>query len=174
LSPAVVIVSMRLAALVAVAACGGKVDPGSTLPAGQTVDVGGVTLEPSAAGLLAFVQTRAYTSWLAEPGVREPRSGSPHRKVRVFFNAASVEALRANAPALPVGSMIVKELYEADGSTLRGYVAMVKADARGWTWWETFAPHLDRPAVFGLSKRNCTGCHSSGGARDQVRTALPP
>ena len=115
----------------------------------------------------------AYRTWTAEPAVRESSQNSPHRKVRVYFNKASYDALKANTSPLPVGSMIVKDLFQADGATLAGYAVMMKTTASSWTWWEAFTNNLDSPAVFAVDSSSCKGCHSQTGNKDQVRTPAP-
>ncbi len=77
--------------------------------------------------LSAYFTSNAHRTWSAEPAVHHSTQNSPHGKVRSFFNQTSSVALKANAASLPVGAMVVKELFQADGVTLAGYAAMVKS-----------------------------------------------
>ena len=151
------------------AGCGAEqVPPASMLQVGND----GSEVEVSHAGLRAFVKSRAYAGWTAEPAVRNAILGSPHGKVRVFFNKTSHDGLKASALPLPVGSMIVKEAYDADGTILGGYAAMLKTGEASWTWWEAFG-NLDSPAAFAVDTPGCKGCHSGAGNKDQVLTPAP-
>lgn len=157
-----------------VIACGDD-DPSSTLPPGVKVIVGdtGTELEPSAGGVRTFLESREYRAWAAEPAVHAAAMNSPHDEVRVFFNRLSVDALRAGSASLPIGSMIVKELYEEDRTTLGGFSVMIKTADSSWTWWEAFDPDPESPAYFGVDHRTCKPCHSGATNRDQVRTPPP-
>jgi hypothetical protein len=150
-------------------ACGPAAPPVTTLSVGND----GGEVEVSHAGLRTFVTSGAYRDWSAEPAVRDAIRGSPHGKVRVYFNKASYDALKADAVPLPVGSMIVKDLFNADGATVYGYAVMVKTSETSWTWWEAFTSNFDSPASFGVDTPVCTGCHSGSGNKDQVLTPVP-
>lgn len=143
--------------------------------AGSKLKVGndGAEIEVSHAGIRTYMTGGAYRSWMAEPAVHESSQNSPHGKVRVYFNNTSYEGLKANTLPLAVGSMIVKDLFQADGVTLSGYAVMMKTSASSWTWWEAFTNNLDSPIVFGVDTATCRGCHSQTGNQDQVRTPVP-
>jgi hypothetical protein len=127
--------------------------------------------DTSKTGLLNFFQTNAHRQWKAEPAIHQ--SLGPHGYVRSFFNAKVSESLAAKKTSHPKDSMIIKELYENDGETLKGFAAMVKvtegASEDTWLWYEGFAPDYGQYHGTGLS--NCTGCHASG--TDYVTSALP-
>jgi hypothetical protein len=153
----------------ALAACAIQNPP----PAGQKVRVGddGAEIELNPAAIRAYVVRGDYKSWLAEPAVHDRTQNSPHGAVRVFWNRVGADALRGAATTLPMGSMIVKELYQGDGATLAGYATMTKHEPDKWLWWEAFSGNLDSPAAFGVDHRTCVGCHGQG--RDYVRSPLP-
>ena len=142
----------------------------------STVDEGtGVVqqLDTSEAGITAFVREGRYKSWLAEASVHETRA--PHgSKVRVFFNDTVVQSLRAGNATHPVGSILVKELYEGDGKTLRGHALDVKiSEGSGkdtWIFYEGFGPDYSSN-YYGRGHSTCHGCHASG--TDYVTSALP-
>ncbi|WNG57827.1 hypothetical protein F0U59_25995 [Archangium gephyra] len=158
--------SLFLLAVLAASACG----PSSTVDEGTGVIQ---DLETSEAGITAFVREGRYKDWLAEPGVHETRA--PHgSKVRVFFNDTVVQSLRTGNATHPVGSILVKELYESDGKTLRGHALDVKiAEGTGkdtWIFYEGFGPEYSSN-YYGRGHSTCHGCHASG--RDYVTTELP-
>ncbi|HEX8433509.1 MAG TPA: hypothetical protein VF697_00335 [Archangium sp.] len=142
----------------------------------STVDEGvGVIqqLDTSEAGITAFVREGRYKDWLAEPSVHDTRA--PHgSKVRVFFNDTVVQSMRDSKATHPVGSILIKELYENDGKTLRGHALDVKvSEGTGkdtWLFYEGFAPDYARN-YYGRGHETCHGCHSSG--TDYVTTPLP-
>ena len=152
-------------------ACGPSVDA----PSSSAIKVGddGAEIDTSAAGISAFVASKAYKTWAAEANVHTATKTRPHGHVRVFFNQTSTVALKQNQSSLPVGTMVVKELYQNDGATLSGYAAMVKSSEKGWTWWEAFLPNLDKPAAYGIDLPGCKGCHSGPGNVDQVLSQVP-
>lgn len=157
--------SLLLLAVLA-AACG----PSSTVDEGTGVIQ---DLDTSEAGITAFVREGRYKDWLAEPGIHETRA--PHgSKVRVFFNDTVVQSLRAGNTTHPVGSILVKELYEGDGKTLRGHALDVKiSEGPGkdtWLFYEGFGPEY-ASNYYGRGHPACHGCHASGS--DYVTTALP-
>ncbi len=130
-------------------------------------------LDTSEAGITAFVREGRYRDWMAEPTIHDTRA--PHQsKVRVFFNDTAVASLRAGNAVHPVGTIIVKELYAADGTTLKGHALEVKIAAGSgkdtWLFYEGFTPDY-ASNFYGRAHDTCHGCHSSG--RDYVTTALP-
>jgi len=130
-------------------------------------------LDTSEAGITAFVREGLYKEWLAEPSVHKTRA--PHgSKVRVFFNGLVTESLRAGNAVHPVGSILVKELYEDDGTTIRGHALDVKiSEGPGkdtWIFYEGFGPDYSNN-YYGRAHSTCHGCHESG--RDYVTSPLP-
>ncbi|HVG62541.1 MAG TPA: hypothetical protein VNA24_28515 [Hyalangium sp.] len=130
-------------------------------------------LDTSEAGITAFVREGRYKEWLAEPSVHDTRA--PHgSKVRVFFNELVTESLRAGNATHPVGSILVKELYEDNGRTLRGYALDVKiSEGSGkdtWIFYEGFGPDYSNN-YYGRGHSTCHGCHESGS--DYVTSPLP-
>ncbi len=152
--------------ILATSACG----PSSTVDEGIGIIQ---ELDTSEAGITAFVREGRYKEWLAEPSVHDTRA--PHGdKVRVFFNAIVVPSLRDGNATHPVGSMLVKELYEDDGKTLRGHALDVKitegAGKDTWIFYEGFGPDYSSN-YYGRGHSTCHGCHEAGS--DYVTSPLP-
>jgi hypothetical protein len=130
-------------------------------------------LDTSEAGITAFVREGRYKQWLAEPSVHETRA--PHgSKVRVFFNELVTASLRAGNETHPVGSVVVKELFEDDGKTSRGHALDVKiSEGPGkdtWIFYEGFGPDYSNN-YYGRGHSTCHGCHEDG--KDYVTSPLP-
>lgn len=107
-------------------------------------------------------------------------SGSPHGSyMRVRFNQTAVESMNndlnaLNADRFADGSIVVKEIYDSPAGNLKLYAAMFKTtvDANtggGWIWAE-YGPGGD--VVYSTNRKgaDCTGCHSSSGNQDLIRT----
>ncbi|NTX63380.1 hypothetical protein HUA74_22255 [Myxococcus sp. CA051A] len=155
------------AVLLLLTACG----PSSSVDEGLGV-VG--ELDTSEAGITAFVRQGLYREWLAEPAPR--KSVNSHGdKVRVFFNPMLAQSMEAGNPTHPVGSITVKELFESDGKTVRGYALDVKvSEGSGkntWVFYEGFGPDYD-DNYYGRGHDTCHGCHAANGT-DYVATPLP-
>ncbi len=130
-------------------------------------------LDTSEAGITAFVREGRYKDWLAEPTIHDTRA--PHgSKVRVFFNESVAGSLRAGNATHPVGSILVKELYEDDEKTLKGHALNVKiAEGTGkdtWIFYEGFTPDYSNN-YYGRGHSTCHGCHASG--MDYVTSPVP-
>jgi hypothetical protein len=130
-------------------------------------------LDTSEAGITAFVREGKYKAWLAEPTVHDTRA--PHgSKVRVFFNETVTASLRASNDTHPVGSILVKELFEDDGKTVNGHALEVKVtEGSGkdtWIFYEGFAPSYSSN-YYGRGHSTCHGCHEAG--KDYVTSPLP-
>jgi hypothetical protein len=154
----------RLIPLLLAAACGGS-EGGDSSPLIEGLDT-------SQAGVTDFVTKRRYEDWLAEPAVRD--SKGPHGKVRVFFNDLAVRSLRAGNETHPRGTILVKELYTADGQNLLGHALEAKVeDGQGKDTWLFFEGGLSRyeDAFYGRGHPTCHGCHEAG--TDYVTSELP-
>ena len=70
-------------------------------------------------------------------------------------------------------SIVVKEIYKSDRTTLNGYALDAKiVDADGgdsWVFFEGLAPNFDN--VYGIGSGSCTPCHEAG--TDFLRADLP-
>jgi hypothetical protein len=130
-------------------------------------------LQTSEAGLTAFVREGRYRTWLAEPAPR-PSVRAHGSMARVYFNEKVAQSLREGRSVHPVGSVLVKELFAADGKTLKAHAVNVKvAEGTGhdtWLFYEGFAPDYSN-SYYGRGHGTCYGCHSEG--VDYVTTALP-
>jgi hypothetical protein len=130
--------------------------------AAPTVTTVGEITDTSVTGITTFLQKGDYKTWAAETAVHS--SSGPHGKVRSFFNATLTTSIKAGSKTHPKDSISVKELYEADGTTLKGYAVEAKTvdgtGADSWLWYEGFTPKFNE--YYGQGLTTCTGCHSSG------------
>jgi hypothetical protein len=169
----------RLAILFATLAACGDPDPGSLAdctPAAPPVALDTISDTVPAvtnAELQAWLATGSYSTFLPESAVHG--SAGPHGGgVRTFLNRQVVGSLASCATSHPVGSALVKELF--DGDVLEGWAVMVKTQpgpgADAWFWYEVFSVEPGAtPAYSGQAHGTCTGCHDGG--LDAVRTRWP-
>jgi hypothetical protein len=134
------------------------------------------------AALFAYLRAGGYRSLPAEPA-NHPSRGPHSRKgmpVRVFVTPALRDSLAAGAAEHPIGAATVKEMYERDGTTLRGWAVMVKVaaaggdDGRGWYWYENLGTGADDgadPIAAATGVELCADCHGSGD--DFILTRFP-
>ena len=122
---------------------------------------GGVPADP--AGIRAWLQAFAYRGWAPQT---EVRATGEHGGERLYFNAALVASVEAGAQEHPIGSAAVRELYDGDLRTLKGFALMHKTGpsgpvGEGWYWYEIFGTTQDaEPTVAEVGARGCVGCHS--------------
>lgn len=141
---------------------------------GERVSLNDATLFELSKSLVGFQYFKRSTDTL------DSNSGSPHnRYMRVRFNETAIEGMNSDlsdleADRFPSGSLIVKELYDSPGGSLKLYASMFKstADANtggGWIWAE-YGPGGD--VIYSTLRKgaDCTGCHSASGNADLVRT----
>lgn len=100
--------------------------------------------DSSSASIASFLAAKTYRSapWLAETAMPRPGvalSGSPHERVRVYYNDVLVQSFQAGngsrEPPLPhtTGSMAVKEIYD-DTDTQVGVAAELRLEGRFDQW----------------------------------------
>lgn len=146
---------------------------------GDDGDSGAVQFDAPAesAQLFAFLKDRAYQPFASESAVH-PSEG-PHGMVRTYLSTSLEQSLRAENTEHPRGSAAVKELYEDDGRTLKGWAVMVKTEeqgdgGQGWYWYEIFnVDDGSNPPFDGNGISTCTGCHNDTGSIDLVLTGFP-
>jgi hypothetical protein len=129
--------------------------------------------------LFSYLKAGSYKSRAAKESGRHPSSG-PHTKigwpVRVFLGPKIDASLKAGNASHPIGSSIVKEMYDGSGK-LQGWAVMVKTSAdsaggKGWFWYEiTSTTGGSKPVASGNGVPLCFGCHFTG--RDFVLTEYP-
>jgi hypothetical protein len=93
--------------------------------------------------------------------------------VRVFVTPDLRDSLTAGAAEHPIGAATVKEMYEKDGTTLRGWAAMVKTPT-GWYWYENIGTGEgdgESPIAAATGVDLCADCHDSG--VDNILTKFP-
>lgn len=139
----------------------------STGPAGEIADT-------SEAGFLAFMKAGSYREWSDKQPSPIDSVPAHSAKTQTFFNVTAATAATAGQNPLPKGSIVIKDIFESDGVTLKAQAAMAKiADGTGgdtWVWYEVFLPEYNN-TFYGKGLSSCTGCHSSGS--DFVRSSVP-
>lgn len=129
--------------------------------------------------LFRYLQKGSYKSFAAQESGQHPSAG-PHTKVglpvRVFMDPRINASLAAGNTSHPLGSSIVKEMYDGAGD-LQGWAVMVKtskdsANGKGWFWYEvTSTKSGSNPVAAGNGVQLCQGCHFIG--KDFVLTGYP-
>ena len=129
--------------------------------------------------LFRYLRSGNYNSFAAQETARHPSRG-PHTKVglsvRVFLDPLINASLEAGNASHPVGSSIVKEMFDEDGD-LQGWAVMVKtqedsAGGKGWFWYEVTSTRSgSNPVAAGNGVQLCQGCHFIG--NDYVLTEYP-
>ena len=117
------------------------------------------------------------TFYKGKDTIYNAKGGSPHGNFKLKFNSQATASL-GNDGKLPVGnnfsegSLIVKEVYSGNELTL---YAVMKKDSKSsyasnnWVWAE-YNPNGE--VVYNVTElgKSCTGCHSSGTARDFTKS----
>lgn len=147
-------------------------------PTAETPDVNSA-VPTDVEHLFSYLMNGSYKSFTAQESSAHPSRG-PHTKpgwpVRVFLDPIANASLEAGSKVHPVGSSIVKEMYNDEGD-LQGWAVMVKthddsAGGKGWFWYETTNTNSAAdPVAAGNGVRLCQGCHFIG--RDFVLTTYP-
>lgn len=129
--------------------------------------------------LFSYLKKGSYKSLAAQESRPHPTRG-PHTDlgwpVRVFLDPVINASLEAGNKSHPVGSSIVKEMFNDKGD-LQGWAVMVKtqddsAGGKGWFWYETTnTTNASDPVAAGNGVQLCQGCHSIG--KDFVLTTFP-
>ncbi len=148
---------------------------GAPTPEGLNLD-----LPVDKEALFSFLSDKKYEAFKAKEKGRHPSAG-PHTKlglpVRVYMNEAIVNSLEANNSEHPMGSAIVKEMFDANNN-LSGWAVMVKTqeisdEGNGWFWYEvTSAENSNALQAIGNGVIGCTSCHMIG-SKDMVKTVYP-
>jgi hypothetical protein len=120
----------------------------------------------SATPLFAYLKSGAYKSFAAESLVHA--TVSPHGDVRAYLNPTLEASMKAGNPEHPICSAVVKELYDPDKTTLKGWVVWVKLQlgkpgGQGFYWYEVQSTtNGTKPAADGIGVQPCAACHSGG------------
>ncbi len=152
----------------------GKWDAMAPTPENLTLEI---PLDKEA--LFKYLASGKYRSYKNQEKELHPSLG-PHQKlglpVKVFINDILAESLDKNNDEHPLGSVIVKEMYDKD-EIPAGWAVMAKTHdtsdgGNGWFWYEvTDSKDATKIAAIGNGVEGCVSCHASG--RDMVRTAYP-
>lgn len=143
------------------------------------------------AAVRAWLQAGSYKTWHCESAPHASRDPSPHNMNRICSNdlASAFAAGDGGTGERPAGTAAVKELYDANGTNIRGYAVYLKAAATtnggaNWYWYESdpTVPAAIRDAQnvladgFGGSgggpKGICVGCHAGAGS-NPMHTPTP-
>ncbi len=117
------------------------------------------------------------TFYKSKDTIYDAKGGSPHGNFKLKFNSKAVASF-GNDGKLPVGqnfndgALIVKEVYS--GAELILYAVMKKDSkskygANKWLWAE-YKPNGDAAYNVAEQGKSCTSCHSTGIARDFIRS----
>lgn len=125
--------------------------------------------------LFLFLQARAYEGFPHERDTYPSPRGWSDRRVRAFVEPELYEAMEGDDPVLPVGSMAVEELYEADGRTMIGWAVSLKVsdhgDGRDWYWYENQSTTENLPTTRSVGAQECMVCHAQ--SADGVLSPFP-
>jgi hypothetical protein len=125
--------------------------------------------------LHGWLNNGGYASWHAESAVYPGEFGAGGS--RVFINDTLRVSLTLGYERHPAGSVAVRELYESDLVTSRGYSVLIKTADRGdagsaWYFYETF--DMQDALRFSMSSYRapgCVKCHQEG--IDYIRSEVP-
>lgn len=181
---------MRRRSIPGVALVSGALTLGACAPSDQEAETAGETApeaeaqaeismpEPTAAAVWEHLQASDYTSWALWPGKGEQYQGAePHGMLlTTYVNDLAQDALTNGARRMPVGAIIVKENFMADG-THAATTVMYKAsgfDPEHNDWW-----WLKRDADGTIAAEGgpegmaqmCIGCHSGKTDNDFIFTS---
>ena len=131
--------------------------------------------DTSEKGIEDFLALNTFQDWDLHQD-KPIETNAPHGEfTQTFINETAEKALRAGDQTMPVGSILVKIMYQQDAKTEFGRALMVKtASNKGnsnWTWYEGFASPSRSP-FYGPGLSLCTGCHSNVGNDFVSRTLI--
>src|SRR5688500_10695194 len=104
---------MRYLLALALFACGSD-------PASDCTSIASDTVPAEKAALFAYLDCSGYAAHAKESSIH-PSTSAHSSNARVFINSILEQSLMSGAATHPVGSASVKEIYQADGTTLRGW-----------------------------------------------------
>jgi hypothetical protein len=118
--------------------------------------------------LFDYLKSGRYKNYASQQKDTHPGRG-PHTlvtaPVRVFYNDALSDSLKAGNAEHPAGAAAVKEMFTKEGD-LEGWAVMAKTqdrtdDGRGWFWYEVTSPtESSAIAAMGNGVPGCVSCHS--------------
>ena len=144
-------------------------------PVSDCSNVGTEVVPAEKAALFTYLDCGGYEAFAAESEIH-PATSAHSSMARVFINQLLEQSLMSGATEHPVGAASVKEIYQANGTTLRGWAVMVKVEETGaggaWYWYENYNTNSgDSPVAASKGASICVPCHSSG--RDYFLTPFP-
>jgi mono/diheme cytochrome c family protein len=129
--------------------------------------------------LFTYLISKKYKEFKNQETKMHPSQG-PHQKlglpVKVFMNDKITASMEKGNAEHPMGSVIVKEMFNED-NTLSGWAVMAKTQDKtdggnGWFWYEVTSPeNKDAIAAIGNGVTGCFSCHTIG--KDMVRSNFP-
>ncbi len=153
-----------------------SISPGLVSGAGSGLYVrnGNSVLPPAEAEqVFAYITATApYAKWPIMPGTVMFRQGvEPHEmRQNIHVNPVAFAALRAGAPELPAGSMLVKEVLNPDNS-VHSLAVTYKAEGSGPEIQDRLWVRYTRDGkviTMGSEEGGCVSCHSKAAKRDFV------
>jgi hypothetical protein len=161
--------ALVVASVIGQLSCAGEPVEKAGLPAPMSVE----RAPTSESALHLWLISRNYENWPAWNGIRP--SSFAEGGVRVFWSPQLHRSLEMGASSHPVGSAAVRELYEDDLVTPRGWSTMVKLADRGdpddWLFFEVFSSNASvKPAIAARGAPGCLGCHDD--APDHIHSRL--
>lgn len=157
---------MRLLLVCLLVACAdAPIDYGDVTDDPQLPPRGELDIEP-------WLAQQHFLTWRCETAVHDTAGNSAHRpRNRICSNSVLAAAI-ASGGELPIGSVSVKELYDAS-DVLMGYGVSRKvelgAGGTGWYWYEK---HSNRLFADGAGDGSCPICHADA-ARDFTFVVVP-
>ncbi|MEO2053098.1 MAG: cytochrome P460 family protein [Allomuricauda sp.] len=154
-------------------------DAGTWDPTAPTPKNGNFDVPLDKDALFTYLISKKYQEFKNQESKMHPSLG-PHTNlglpVKVYMNDKISESLKTGNQEHPMGSAIVKEMFDKD-ERLSGWAVMVKTqdksnDGKGWFWYEvTSVEDKNSIAAIGNGVKGCVACHGIG--KDQVRTTFP-
>ncbi len=147
-------------------------------PTAETPDVNSA-VPTDVEELFSYLKAGSYKKFEAQESSSHPSRGphtNPGWPVRVFLDPTVNASLETGSKSHPIGSSIVKEMFDDEGG-LQGWAVMVKthddsAGGKGWFWYETTSTtSAANPVAAGNGVQLCQGCHFIG--KDFVLTTYP-
>jgi hypothetical protein len=148
---------------------------GDSGPASDCSNITAEDVPSESAALFAYLDCAGYEGLASESSVH-PSTSAHSSMARVFINDTLEQSLASGAAEHPVGAASVKEIYQGNGTTLRGWAAMVKVEAGSggdtWFWYENYdTASNDSPVAASRGAGICVPCHGPG--RDHFLTPFP-
>lgn len=133
-----------------------------------------VPIPQEASQIFSWLVAKKYKD--SYTGESKVHTGSIHAPVRAWFSPALFKSLTDGNAKHPLGAAAVKELYNNDQTTLKGWAVNIKVEDNGqntdWYSYEVFSTtNGSSPAADGKGVSLCVSCHKSG--KDFILSKFP-